>query len=522
VAVVSAEFDPLPRTLHDGSLSIEIGPRLSFAAVALAAATALTWSTRHGLGISTDSVAYLTAANRLLADDSAGFAPVIKRFPPGYPLMLAGASLLAGDPRSAARGAAVALFAINVLLVGAIACRIAGTRRAGLAAAAFAAVASPVVEPHAWVWSEPMFVAATLGLALALDLDPDANRRVSWVCAAGLAGVAALTRYVGVAVMGATAASLAVRPRPARAAVGRAYGIGLAVVLPLGWWMSRTASATGSPTGRSVLFHPPGRREATEAVGTVAGWFTPRGWPLGWHEAALAALVVASIAGWGIVRREPALSSPPSSRLLAIVLALAGAHLAVVLVSRAFFDADVPLDDRILLPEFLALVFLAAHGFAALGRRQGRARLVRGAALAAAIALAVLHGVRTSIFLRNVRAEGLGYASSRWRESETIAWLRRNPPSGPVFTNYPDALAFQTGQAALWLPWKSDPNAALETSDYGRELARLDEPLRREGGIIVWFREPRRLLPDRAELESALGVRPIAELSDGVVLAAAP
>jgi hypothetical protein len=62
----------------------------------------------------------------------------------------------------------------------------------------------------------------------------------------------------------------------------------------------------------------------------------------------------------------------------------------------------------------------------------------------------------------------------------------------------------------------------LAPPDYGRELATLDESLRREGGLVVWFAKPRRLMPDRAELERALGVRPVAELSDGVVLAPAP
>jgi hypothetical protein len=286
--------------------------------------------------------------------------------------------------------------------------------------------------------------------------------------------------------------------------------------------MWRTARATGSATGRTFVFHPPGRPEAKEAFTTVTAWFTPRGWPLAWRAAAVAALLVAVFAGWWIARREPPFPEPPRSRLLGIVLGLVGVHLALVLVSRAFFDADIPFDDRILLPEFLAVVFLAVHGLAALGRRGGRVGAVRSAALAAVIGLAAIHGVRTAGFLAEVRAEGLGYARPRWRESETVAWVRAKRPAGPVFSNYPDALAFHTGQPALWLPWKGDPNTGLAPPDYGRELASLDEPLRREGAVIVYFEKRRRLMPDRSELERALGVRPIAELSDGVVLAVAP
>src|SRR5262249_4044636 len=142
--------------------------------------------------------------------------------------------------------------------------------------------------------------------------------------------------------------------------------------------------------------------------------------------------------------------------------------------------------------------------------------------LAAATGLAALHGGRTAMFLRDAREEGLGYAGPRWRDSETVAWVRANHPAGPLFTNYPDAPAFYTRPPAPWRPWTGDPNTGRAAPDYSGELARLAEPLRREGGVIVWFVEPRRLMPDRRELESTLGVRPIAELSDGVVLALAP
>src|SRR5262249_10952710 len=155
---------------------------------------------------------------------------------------------------------------------------------------------------------------------------------------------AALTRYAGVAVTGAAAASLVLSPPVRRASVARAYGIVLAAVLPLGWWMWRTAGTAGSPTSRTLAFHPPGRPEVSEALATAAAWFRPRGWPLGWRAAALAALLAALAAGWWVARREPASPAPARPRLLGIVLGLVAAHLALILVSKAFVDADIPLD----------------------------------------------------------------------------------------------------------------------------------------------------------------------------------
>ena len=112
---------------------------LPLALVAVGAAAALAVATPHGLGVSTDSVAYLSAASSLLhrgtllVTDEAGGLIHFTRFPPAYPAALAASAVLAGDPVRGARVLGVLLFAVNVFLMGWIATRISGSSRLGVA-----------------------------------------------------------------------------------------------------------------------------------------------------------------------------------------------------------------------------------------------------------------------------------------------------------------------------------------------------------------------------------------------------
>jgi hypothetical protein len=109
----------------------------------------------------------------------------------------------------------------------------------------------------------------------------------------------------------------------------------------------------------------------------------------------------------------------------------------------------------------------------------------------------------------------------RWQRSALLGWLRANPPAGPLYSNYPDVLAFHGVARAAWLPWRHDPNAGSPSPDYPERLQQVGASLRREQGVILLFDRARRFFPERAELERALALCAAAELDDGVVLASA-
>src|SRR5688500_11395434 len=135
-------------------------------AIALLASVLLTLITRWGAGLSPDSVTYLRMADLferggglIYPAENRGLAT--SHYPPMYPLTVAALNLDGMRLRHTARWVNVLLVAVNVVLVGALAWRATGRRGAALAAAALACSSMALLEVHAWVWTEPMFLAWT-------------------------------------------------------------------------------------------------------------------------------------------------------------------------------------------------------------------------------------------------------------------------------------------------------------------------------------------------------------------------
>ena len=509
--------------------NLRLLPALLLLMIAVAAAAALALATPHGLGISTDSVVYRTAAanlvetGRMVVPAPGGKLEPLTRFPPGYPALLAGSALLGGDIDSGARALAILLLAVNVFLTGWIVMRSSEHVGLGVAAALFVALALPVMESHTWEWSEPAFMAGMLGLALALEAHLAQATRWAWNLALLMAGSVALTRYAGVALAVAAGVVLASWDEGARwARLLRASTFVVAATAPLGFWMLLNLQFVGTASGREPTFLPPGSGRLYEALDTISGWLMPRFLPF-WPRVLAAAGLIGAVAlagrmlgGWHQAGRNP--------RLPVLFLSFAAVYASLIGIALTFLDADIPLDDRILLPLFLTLLVMATWAIAPAYRSNDRkSRAIRQAAAVVGACLLALHATRTTRLLAGVREQGLGYANHEWRTSALVSWVRTNRPAGLVSSNFPDALTFQTGVVSEWLPWKADANAGrARVTEYARELQQLDRRLQDEQGVIVLFDRARRMMPSRPELETALHIRSLAELSDGAVFASVP
>jgi len=121
--------------------------------------------------------------------------------PPVYPYFLGAVYAVSGDSVDAGRYANVALGGLSVLLLFLIVRRIWG-RRAGLVAAALAAVFPPLVLVSRDLLSEPLFIALELGAVLCVLQFRRSGDALRWAAAAGvLCGIGALTRNPGIALV---------------------------------------------------------------------------------------------------------------------------------------------------------------------------------------------------------------------------------------------------------------------------------------------------------------------------------
>jgi len=393
--------------------------------------------------------------------------------------------------------------------------------RVTLAALLFAASADTFAT-HVHLWSEATFGVWMLLTACALDAylrDRGARR---WLLAAALCAAAAmLTRYAAAALVLAAALVVLVRsPRPRR--IDRAidavvFGLVPAVALLL--WQLAVPQANAGVGQRTVEFIPFGAAKLDQCLQTFGTW-------IAWYAPVLAVARttgVAAVALWIflIARGRRAATNA--------AIALPWAYLAVyppfLVVSLLFLDASTPLDLRILAPLHAMAIVV---GCATLGRRNAMT-----AALVTLLVVAQL--ASTTYHLANVRYAGLGYASLRWRDNETLAFARTLPWQLPIFTTQHVALDFLLDRNVYDWPSlprgkrardeddedSADASRAADDAALDRAVLPMLDVVRAAGGrgYLVEIRGPRTWRPflTRGQLNRYLKLRQIARYDDGRV-----
>jgi hypothetical protein len=162
-----------------------------------------------------------------------------------------------------------------------------------------------------------------------------------------------------------------------------------------------------------------------------------------------------------------------------VSLVLSAVYLSFILVARLIADPGIPFDNRVLVP---ALIF-AALGFSHI------AQAIFDRPLHIALGLFIISGVAIGNILTtaphffHAARNGNGYARDEWKQSETIAWLRKLPRDTIIFSNAADGIC-----ALLSVPAKYTPRVA--------ELPRLARFQRRveqaSPSVVVLFDDPHR------------------------------
>ena len=226
----------------------------------LGAALVLARETTHGVGLHSDSVIFVSVARNLLAGEGflqfvQGWKPMMT-WPPLYPLLLAAPGLFGLDPLDAAGPLNAAIFGLCVLVAGLWLRRRLRSRWLAWWGCLAVMLSLPLVSAASWAMSEPLFILlATLAMAQADSFLQNGKRRaLAW--AAAFAALACLTRYLGVALVGATALLLAAQPGaavPVKAKRIAAYA--LVALAPAALWMLRNWLLSGQPLGYRDGFH---------------------------------------------------------------------------------------------------------------------------------------------------------------------------------------------------------------------------------------------------------------------------
>lgn len=491
------------------------GGRLGAVALALPAmigTVLVLYATARGAWMGSDSVEYLVSARNLIAGKGMGmdmpsgdFAP-LSHFPPAYPAAIAALSVATGDVAGAARGADAILIASVSLLLGLGSFVALGSLPVALLMAVIPITAGVLPILFSGAMSEPLFILfACIGcFCLAMWLTTPGPL---WLVVAGLSlGLAALTRYAGVPLVGAGFLAVVIFARMGwKERLGSTGWYLLFSAGPIGAWISWLAMPQNGVEPRGVVLPDPST--LWETTQTIRGSLVDALWvslpyaqwlPKLHYTERLALLSVGALLtfcvpllwrrwrnGWtgGGGDLDASAWQMLAVGWMFLVCYVAGLAVAAVLVRPA---PDV--DARMMSPAALLMWWLYLSMVAILSRGgRRRRRLATLALVSSALYLATLvPGVAGR--LTELHINGRGYTSVAWQASPTIPILRAMPAGEGIVTNDSAAVLYLAGRPAYDLPEivRNEPVPVFRR--FGEDDTIPAERLFREGkAVLVLF-----------------------------------
>ena len=232
---------------------------------------------RLGQGITFDSLVYFWVSKSLLAGQGYSYLDILYTDqPPLYPTLLALLDLGGLDPVDASGLLNATSFGIILFFSGKWLYQATQSRPIALVASAIVLVSFPLLRLFFMAWTEPLFIALIILALFLLDQFLGENKLRYLVGSGILVSLACLTRYVGVAALGAGLLTLLLRRHPSNAHKLVTMGLfGFVAVLPTSIWLIRNLMVGGYVTA----FSTSAPRTLVENLGdlfeVLSLWFLP-------------------------------------------------------------------------------------------------------------------------------------------------------------------------------------------------------------------------------------------------------
>ena len=501
-------------------------PTLLIVAIALlGAGLALARVYLGGPALFWDSVNYIEVARALLAGD--GFtqpawylfgADAYVRWPPLYPLLLAGGGLGAADPYHVAGPLGAVAFGLTVFVAGRWMASRLESRPLVVWACLAVALSVPLSRMATAALSEMPFILFTV-LALArADAFLKTGRRSALLWAITFTALACLTRYLGVALIPVVALAPFLRGGvPLGGRVRLAVACALMMAAPLALWALRNALLVGETDGLSGGETTSVPETLGRALETLSAWLLPYAPTERFQDAAsaLAGLLLLLLAVLAVRASRRTGATGPGMTPLLLVLGGA-AYLLALAVARAWRGGSDEL--RYFFPLYVPLVALTAlscePAIRRLRERATRPRIAVAASALVALALVAWLALHVPLQARELGRENPIDVDAReplW----SIPFLQSIDEArlgGTVLSNGPRVLEDWFGSGRDYQPLAYDHADAVDR-------IRAAKP----GASVVWVHDLAvsvRYGYDARDLRGLPALETVAEHPDGAVFRA--
>lgn len=426
-------------------------------AAGLAVSLAL-YTTVWGAGLISDSSQYISSARNIAAGREFGYLNAgggnlpLTQYPPFFSLVLSIFEILGLDSMDGVRFLNAALFGINAILVGISVYKISASWGFALLGSLLTALSSTLIEAHSWALSEPLYFCLSLSAFLLLAEYLQGSGK-GWLLAASiLFGLGFLTRYAGLSLVVCALFILALN-RSLKIGEKLASGSILAAtsILPVGLWTWRNYALTGMLNNRSFLSTLITPKNLLSAADTFLGWLLPGSWVNG-REKPIILLGGALLAILFLVYLFFIKKNPQTARLLPDLnaggdlfkahLLYAGIYFGTVLVSKAYFDANIGFSERIFSPMLVSGLILLCASLASLW--QTDTPLFRIGVALCSVYMVSYYAAGAAHLAPRLHEKGIGVARKSWHNAASIQLLPAFS-GAPVYSNSPSTLYLWTG-----------------------------------------------------------------------------
>lgn len=450
-------------------------------------------TSKYGVGLSPDSVDYISTARNLI--DGKGFykftnEPFVQ-WPPLYPLLLATIGLFGINPLYGARFLNIAAFGLTIFFFICLILRIVKTKPLILWAALACLFSVPLLKVAVMAWSEPIYILLSILFFLVFCSYLKKQEKQVLLLCSSVAALICLQRYVGIILVATGALSILFFTQ--NSSVSRRIRDSLIFICtalsPVLVWLSYNFFSTGTLAGRRAPAYWGTSKHLSDLVTVINNWFLPYSFPLPLYYLLLVMLMafIIFIHVWH-QRRSRLIKAKCDFTLKPIIIYIL--LYAVFIVLSSSYMANEPIGNRLLSPiyPFLIIIFCVClkqlNEF--INTKTGRRGFLKFIFLCVFF-LWLLYPVYGAInFIKICRQEGAGedfygqsyYGKDAWQESPLIKWVRCNKLEGKIYSNEPYALYILTGFVASYSP--------MTTVPISRVAAELPH---HKNCLIVWFKE---------------------------------
>lgn len=460
---------------------------------------ALIFATKWGVGTAYDSAVYIGAARNLLAGKGltipfiSNEAEPMTHYPPLFPVLLSALGFLGMDPMAGARWVNVFVFGANIFLVGIVIYRLTfGSPWAALFGSLLTASSAVVLWIHLWASTDPLFIFLGLAGMFLLHGYLEKEKQPLLICSAVFIALAFLTRYSGAALVCTGVIGVVLLSRGTFFEKARDSCVFLAISsLPVALWLVRNIVLAGNATNRNAAFHPITATHFHLALENISEWILPVSVPdtarmafaLVFVTGTVAAHVFLSLRKKKQAEGEAIGRYPSSFHSLAAIFVIT--YVALLLISISFFDAYIPLDDRILSPiHVFGIIIILCMVNELLGLAGGM-KLVKAFAVAVCTLFLAFYLSKGVALVTRTHDSGLGLARREWQNNRDVKQLRALTPDVHVFSNRPYAIYLLSGRSAFRIPARRDEETGKINENYLAEIAAMNEQFRNRKAIVI-------------------------------------